>query len=324
MDIGFSLFVVFAFVAVVLLLEGGYVYWSDTKSPEVKRLERRLRGISAGAHGGSEVNLLKNRVLSDIPAVEQFLLQFPRAALVDRFLQQAGSDWTVARFLALSLAGTVSGAVIGSVLDLFPLLTLGLIVGGGVWPFMSLTRKRMQRLFAIEQQLPETLDLISRSLRAGHAFPSALSMVANEGTEPIASEFRVVFEEINFGVSTQNALLNLVTRVPSTDLRYFVMAVILQRETGGNLAELLDQLATLIRERFKLIGRIRVLSAEGKLSAWILTLLPFVVAVIVNLLNPGYMSLLWTDPAGIRVALGALGLMAFGIFWMWRIIKIRI
>lgn len=324
MDLGYSLFVVLGFVAVVLMLEGGYVLWSDNKSPEVRRLERRLRGISAGEHGRSEANLLKNRVLSEVPAIEQILLQIPRVAVVDRLLQQAGSETTVARFLTISVLAAAAGGVLGVSLGLYPLLTLILIGGGAAAPYMNLLLKRQQRLNAIEQQLPETLDQIARSLRAGHAFPSALSMVANEGMEPIAGEFKITFEEVNFGVSVQNALLNLVTRVPSTDLRYFVMAVILQRETGGNLAELLDQLARLMRERFKLFGRIRVLAAEGKLSAWILTLLPFCVAVVINVLNPGYLSQLWTDPLGIRISIGAISLMAVGIFWMWRIIKIRV
>jgi tight adherence protein B len=161
-------------------------------------------------------------------------------------------------------------------------------------------------------------------LRAGHAFPAALAMVGNEGLEPIATEFKTTFDEINFGISTQTALVNLATRVPIADLRYFVLAVVIQLETGGNLAELLSMLANLIRERFKLFGKIRVLAAEGKLSAYILLALPFCVAGVIQIVNPGYLSVLSTDPFGIRLVLSALGMMLVGSFVMWRIIDIRV
>jgi tight adherence protein B len=140
----------------------------------------------------------------------------------------------------------------------------------------------------------------------------------------MASEFQITFEEINYGVSVHDAMMNLATRVPSMDLRYFIISVLLQRETGGNLSELLDNLSHLIRERFKLIGRIRVLSAEGKLSAYILLGLPFATAAMVYLVNPEFMSLLWTDPAGLKMSAGAILMMMFGSFVMWRIVKIRV
>jgi tight adherence protein B len=129
---------------------------------------------------------------------------------------------------------------------------------------------------------------------------------------------------VNFGISLQDALLNLATRVPSTDLKYFVIAVLLQRETGGNLAELLGNLSALIRARFKLLGTIRVLSAEGRLSAWVLSLLPFVAAALLNIINPKFMSILWTDPSGLQLVWGALAMSAVGVVWMWRTVKIRV
>jgi tight adherence protein B len=149
-------------------------------------------------------------------------------------------------------------------------------------------------------------------------------MVGTEGPEPIAQEFRTAFDEVNYGVPMQDALMNLALRVPVTDLRFFVIAATIQRETGGNLAELLDKLGALIRARFKLLGTIRVLSAEGKLSAWILSLLPFALVAVINLVNPQFMSVLWRDPAGIKLVIAGLAFMVVGIFWMWRIIKIRV
>jgi len=191
-------------------------------------------------------------------------------------------------------------------------------------PFLYMLSAKQKRIATIEQQLPSSLDLMGRAMVAGHAFPSALQMVGTEMPEPIASEFRIVFDEINYGIPTSEALMNLIQRVPSTDVSYFVIAVLIQRETGGNLAELLGNISELIRARLKLLGTVRVLSAEGRLSAWILTLLPFVLGAVLQLVNPEFVSVLWTDPNGLRMVVIALILMVFGIFVMWRIIKIRV
>jgi len=172
--------------------------------------------------------------------------------------------------------------------------------------------------------LPDALDMMSRAMRAGHAFPGALQMVGDESPQPIAGEFKLTFDEINYGISLQDALLNLATRVPSTDLRYFVIAVLIQRETGGNLSEVLNNISKLIRERLKLLATIRVLSAEGRMSAWILTILPFALGTVVSILNPKMMSILWTDEMGRKLMAGAVILMILGIIWMWRMIKIRV
>jgi tight adherence protein B len=149
-------------------------------------------------------------------------------------------------------------------------------------------------------------------------------MVSEELPDPIGGEFASAFEEVNYGLPISDAMLNLAARVPVEDLRFFAVAVVLQRETGGNLAEILDNISRLIRERFKLYGTIRVLSAEGKMSAWVLTLLPFVAALVLNLVSPGFMEVLWKDPAGVRLVAFALIAMALGVFWMWRIVKIRV
>jgi tight adherence protein B len=151
-----------------------------------------------------------------------------------------------------------------------------------------------------------------------------MSVVGDEGPSKIRGEFKTTFDEINYGIPVDEALINLVDRVPTTDMKFFAAAVLLQRETGGNLAEILGNLSRLIRERLKLYGKIRVLSAEGKLSAWILTLLPFVVTGLVLLINPEFMSILWTDAIGPKLIAANTSMMLIGIFWMWRIVKIRV
>ena len=165
---------------------------------------------------------------------------------------------------------------------------------------------------------------MGRALRAGHAFPTALKMVGDEMNDPLASEFRAAFDEVNFGIAMPDALMNLATRVPSTDLRYFVIAVLIQRETGGNLSELLTSISAIIRDRIKLMGQVRVLSAEGKMSAWVLSLLPFGAALMIQLTNPQFLEVLYTDPAGRKMLAGAGVMMVLGILAMRKIIRIRV
>lgn len=324
MDAIYNLFVLFCFVAVVLALEGGYLAWNNSKGEEAQRMTRRLRAISAGEHGADASALLRRQGSAELSALERALLRLPRVHRLDRLLLQAAYPRSLGHFLVVCLLAAASGLLLALLL-IWPFWLLLLATAGfGLFPLARLLSTRRARLHAFERQLPDALDLMARSLRAGHAFSGAIEMVATESAEPIAGEFRTTFDEINFGIALQDALLNLATRVPSTDLKYFVIAVLLQRDTGGNLAELLGNLSALIRARFKLLGTIRVLSAEGRLSAWVLSLLPFVAAALLNIINPKFMSILWTDPAGLQLVWAALAMSVLGIFWMWRIVKIRV
>jgi tight adherence protein B len=323
MDNLLLMFIVAGFLAVVLLVEGGFILWQSNRSAEARRLQQRLQALSAGGLS-RESDLLKKRLLAESEGVERLLLRIPRVRLVDRVLLQSGLQMTVASLAGWTLCAAFAGLVLFMVTNA-PWWTLPLLfAGSGCIPFVYVLRSRRKRLHRIEEQLPETLDLMSRAMRAGHAFLSALQMAGTEGAEPIAREFRITAEEVNYGVAMQEALINLAVRVPITDLRFFVVAVAVQRETGGNLAELLDKIASLIRARFKLLGTIRVLSTEGRLSGWILTILPFALLGIINLINPKFMSILWKDPAGMIAIYAGVTLMIIGIFWMWRIIKIRV
>jgi tight adherence protein B len=185
-------------------------------------------------------------------------------------------------------------------------------------------RRRAKRLAKLEQQLPDALDLMARALRAGHAFGAGLQMIGEEMAEPIAGEFRFVHDEVNFGVSLEQALTNLSVRVPITDLRYFVVAVLIQRDSGGNLTEVLSNLSRLIRQRLKLFWHVRVLSAEGRMSAWLLSLMPFAIALLMTVCNPDFMAPLWHDPIGVSIVRGMLLSMACGILLLRKIIRIRI
>lgn len=324
MDYLYYAFVTLAFVAAVLFLEGLYLTWNSYKGPESKRIVRRLRSMSAGSGGNEQTSILKQRLLSDVPAMERLLLQIPRIHQIDRLLQQSGMNWSVAFLLGASALTGLGVFLAAALLNQLPTVCFILGAASATLPSIYAVRARHTRLLKMEQQLPEALDLIGRALRAGHALQNGLKMVGDEMAEPISGEFRITSDEVNFGVAMQDALINLTARVPSTDLRYFVIAVLIQRETGGNLTELLDNISTIIRGRLKLLGTVRVLSAEGRMSAWILSLLPFVLAGVINLLNPDFLVPLWSDPMGLNM-MGAAGvMMVLGIFWMWRIIKIRV
>jgi tight adherence protein B len=305
MDILFFVLILLGFIALVLFLEGMYMSWNSYRGPEAKRIERRLRAMSAGAHGSNEPTLIKKRLLSEEPWL-------------------AGLPWNMARFQGLSLAAAFIGLMFGLIMGFPALPVIVLTLAFGAVPLLYVYNCKEKRLDKIEQQLPDALDMMSRAMRAGHAFPGALQMVGDESPQPIAGEFKLTFDEINYGIPLQEALLNLATRVPSTDLRYFVIAVLVQRETGGNLSEVLDKISKLIRERLKLMATIKVLSAEGRMSAWILSLLPFILGLIISILNPRLISVLWVDDMGKKMLAGAVTLMVIGIFWMWRMIKIRV
>ncbi len=326
MDYLYYLFIVLAFIAVVLLLEGIYLTWNAYKSPEAISIARRLQSISAGWHdeASESEKLIKQRLLSESPTFERILLQIPHVHSIDRFLVQSGTKLNISRFVGYIVMSMLGGLAVSILLPFYSIVSWSCILIGGLLPVLLVNRERHKRLRKIEEQLPDAIDLMARALKAGHALSASLQMVGSEGTDPIAGEFRTVFEEINYGISTQQALMNLSTRIPVTDLRYFVIAVLIQRESGGNLAEILESISSLIRGRLKLLGTIRVLSAEGRMSAWILSCLPFAVAFMIHLVNPGFLNVLITDPMGQKLIGGALFMMAAGIYVMSHIIKIRV
>ncbi|CAE6688356.1 hypothetical protein R75461_00091 [Paraburkholderia nemoris] len=325
MNTSFIGFAVLAFLAIVLLIEAVYLFWNSRHGTAVKRMDERLRAISAGGNVSKEqMSILKQRLLSESPFVTRLLLRVPRVHTLDRQLQQAGMRWSVARFATYTLLCAVAGAVLGFLMQV-PAMVIVILAGVlSLLPVMILRRKRAKRVLQLERQLPDAADLIARALRAGHSLPAALGMVGEELPEPLGGEFALVFDEINYGVSMNDALLNMVNRVPVEDLRYFVIAVLIQREAGGNLAEILGCIAGIIRERLKLLGKVRVLSAEGRLSAWVLGVLPFAILGLLSVLNPGYITVFWKDPAGVQLAGISLTMMLFGILWMRKVVRIRI
>lgn len=322
MDSFYLISVCAVFVGAELAVEGIFFLWQSKFGAQAQRIKRRLRTASHSAAPSD--GLLKKRALSANPTVHAVLARLTPAVRLDRLIAQCGSRLNVARFFALAIA--IAGAVLAVLLIISVPAALAamLALASAVLPLAYLIRKKNLRLAAIEQQLPEALELIGRALRAGHALPIAIKIAAEKTLDPLGAELGTVFNEISYGVAMPDALKSLSERVPGSDVSFFAIAVVIQRETGGNLAALLDTIARIIRERMKLQAQVKVYSAEGRLSAWILGLLPFALGAVLALINPFFMRVLWDDPVGIKMLFAALALMVAGFFWMRSVIRIRI
>lgn len=311
------------FLAVVLLAEGIFLLWRRRFGSQVRQLERRLAQLT-DERAPNRARLLRRGAAEGGRLGASGRLAGARSRL-RLLLQQADLRWGLKALLAASVLGALMTFFLAQALTRLP-AEFGLFSAavGAALPWLVVWRKRRTRLAQLQRQLPDALDLMARALQAGHAFGSALQMVSQEMAEPIAGEFRIVHDELNFGMGLHQAFAGLTERAPLNDLRYFVVAVLIQRDSGGNLAELLASLAQLIRERLKLLTRVRVLSSEGRLSSWILVGLPFALGGLLNYFNPEFMRPLWTDPLGISMLNWMLGLMALGVVLIQKIVRLRV
>jgi tight adherence protein B len=300
------------------------------KSSDIDRVKARLAGTTKSkAKKGKEAGPGPSVVRADAVVKNHFAQM-----LVDKwgfgpklatFLEQAGIEWPPARFVHLSLVCFIAGVAVAWLM--LPIgkplaLLVGLVAGSG--PALYAWGKRKSRLRKFEEIFPDSLEFVSRSMRAGHAFSVSLEMIHREFPEPLSSEFRRTFEEHNLGLPIEIALQTLAIRVPSLDVHFFVSAVLLQKRTGGNLAEILDKLAYVIRERFKLRGRIRAVSAHGKMTATALSCIPIAVAVLMFYTNPDYVKFFFTDDTG-NIMMGcAIALQVIGYLIMKKIVNIEV
>lgn len=320
----YHIILVAVFIAALLGMEALYGFWNASRGPEVKRIARRLRMMSSSEHEDENIQLIKKRQLESMPPIERMLMSLPRIPRLDQLLEQAGSNMSVTSLLSISASFFILGLIAGWYFSSLWLFGLASGIAIGSVPLFFIVRAKQKRMRKMLLQLPDALELIARAMRAGHAFSGGLKMVADEMPEPIAGEFRLTFDELNYGLSMENAMLHLSTRVDIPDMKYFVISVLIQRETGGNLASVLEKIGSLIRERLRLFGRIRVLSSQGRLEAWILSILPFAVAGILFIIWPQFISLLWTEPLG-RIMLATAGVMLIvGVLIMWRMVRIRV
>jgi tight adherence protein B len=303
-------------------------YFLATRGSEAKRrrLQQRLSdALLYTKHANDEeIQLARQELMSEIPGLSRVLMRMQLATRLRRMLDQADLHITVSRLLMLSLMAGMLAAVAVSVVSISKLLmvTAGLVAAA--LPFLRIAYKRKKRLNSFLEQLPDALELMSRALQAGHAFAESLHMISTEMPDPIATEFRKTYEEQNLGLSLKLALENLSERVPLLDLRLCVTAILIQRETGGNLAEILEKVSVTIRERFRILEDLNTLTTSSRMSAWILCGLPLFVALAVSIMNPDYMSVLWRDPRGHNLLYAAGFMQITGMLIIRKILKIKI
>ncbi len=311
------------FIALLCVLDAVYLMFKNRWSPETERLKKQLRLMSEGMQE-REVNIVRRRPLSTVPWLNSILSAVPLSFQLDRLLVQADSKYSLGAFLLFSLSVSMAAFCVTYMVTWSVLFgAVSFVAGGGVC-LLALRVKKRRRMKRFEEQLPDALELVARSLKAGHALSGGLQMVAQEFSDPIGTEFQKTVTQIGFGVSVEQALRNMTDRIDSADLKFLTVAVIIQRETGGNLAEILDGIGKLIRGRFKLRAKVVALSAEGKFSALILTGIPFAIAAILFVINPKYINILVTDPLGKILILAALVMMGAGIGIMKKMIAIKI
>jgi tight adherence protein B len=312
---------VFLIAALAIFLVGA---WIEGRNAQARILRERLGG-SQEQSATDNLELLRDEMLSKIPAFDTILRRSERASLLQKLLDQAGIDTRVGNFFLLCLGSGLVGAVLFFILghQNLPLAWAGMMIGL-IAPYSYATIMRTRRFAKFEEIFPQAIDTLGRAVRAGHAFTTALEMISSEIPEPVAGEFRKLFEEQKFGMPVRDALMNLAERVPLVDVKFFVTAVMLQRETGGNLAEILDNLSYMIRERFKILRQVRVYTAQGRLTMMLLMMLPPVIIVVMLIMNPDFVRPLFNDPIGHALVAAGITLQTVGYFVIRKIIQIQV
>lgn len=308
-------------VVVMLIISVFTLFMTPAKD---KALQARLKAIQYQIEETTvdgEAALLRQKTLSQMPALDRFLSRIPIALKLSMYIQQAGMELHVAKLLALMFLVYVTVFLLGLVLRLPLALALVLALVCALVPFAVVAFKRQQRFSKFEEQFPDAIDLLARAVRAGHAFTTGLDLIGKEMPEPVASEFRMTFEQQNLGLPLREAFQNLLLRVPLSDVHVFVTALLIQRESGGNLAEILENLATIIRDRFKLMRQVKVYTAQGRITLVILTAIAPLLFLIIFVMNREYISLLFTDPLGRKMLIAAVVMQILGFLMIRKIIQ---
>ena len=318
------LFLAAAFLFTVSLVAHLYLAWADSRFAQRLTIKRRLLNFSAGGmHGAEKFSLFKERTLRDVNPYARFIYQIPRMASLDRLLVRSNTSLNAATFLLLSISLGTIGAILGAKYLPHIVAGVGLGLGLAFLPYLYLKRAERKSRNTFFEQLPDALDLMARAVRTGHALNSAMELVAKEMPNPIGAEFAEAVDEVKFGINMDDVLKNMCERVPLTDLRYFAIAVVVHKETGGNIAQIFDNLSALIRDRLQFTRQVWALTGEGRMSAFVLLMLPVVMFLYLYLVNNGYVSILWTDPFGQVLLMGAVIAQIIGYFVMKKMVDVR-
>jgi len=322
----------FLLIVSVFVIGAGAVvglYLAVTKLPgylQQRKLNARLEEVSKidSKDSDESADLVKTRRDGPLPAFDRLANESARGSALAAWVDQSGVRMSLSGLMLIALmCAAVMGFIVLTATRMMVGGAIGAAAGFGL-PFLVLRVKRTRRLRAFEEAFPEALDLISRALKAGHAFATGLKMVADEMPEPVGPEFRKTFDEQNFGLPMKDALTNLNVRIPLLDVRFFATAVLIQRETGGNLSEILENLAHVVRERFKILRQVRVYTAHGRLTGYVLLALPAFLAVALMFINPEHMQLLFKERIGHMLLIAAVVMQTVGYFWIKQVVKIEV
>ena len=311
---------------VVALLAFAVFSLFDQRSAQARLIKERLANERKAPElaADEELALVRDEQLSRIPALDTLLRRSARVGDLQKMLLQAGMDMRAGNFLGFSALSGIAVLILTYVFSKrVEIAWIGLLVGF-ILPYSYASYKRNKRFERFEELFPEAIDTLARAVRAGHAFTTALEMITSKINEPIAGEFRQLYEEQKFGMPVRDALLNLTDRVPLVDVKFFVTAVMLQRETGGNLAEILDNLSYVIRERFKIQRQVRVYTAQGRLTMALLMGMPPIIVTVMLVLNPSFIQPLFSDPIGHTLLVAGITLQTIGYFVIRKIIRIQV
>lgn len=321
---GMWIFFALVFGAAFLLMQGMAIPVFSESRKMRKRIQARLQNVG-NAHVSRELNsLLRDKYLKSLSPAEQKLEALPGMEWLASMIEQAGRSTPAYRVVLSAIVLGITAAFIVWLLSHIWVIALGAGLVGGVAPFMAIMRARANRFAKFEEQMPEAIDLIQRALKAGHPFNQCLSLIAEDMEEPIAGEFELTFSDMSYGSDARQALLSLLERMPSVSVMALVTAVIVQRETGGNLADNLGRISSVIRGRFKFQRKVKTLTAEGRLSGWILAMMPLTLFGVLWLMHPEYVARLTSHPKGPTLIEGAVVLGCIGILWIRNLVRIEV
>ena len=323
-DNGVLIFLGMVFVAVFLLAQGMIVPVFGENRRTRKRLKRRLEEIESATQEQGINSLLREKYLRDLSPLEQRFESSPALASLRRTIEQAGHTTLAYRVLMLCVFFGTAAAIVAWLLTRMPIAPVAAALAFGSLPILKISQDRSKRFAKFEEQLPDAIDVMRRALQAGHPFNASLKLVSEDMEDPIAREFELTFADMNYGSDVRRAMLNLLARVPSVTVMSLVTCVLVQKETGGNLAEILDQISKVIRGRFKFQRRVKTLSAEGRMSAWVLAVVPLILFGAMMMVNPEYLPMLFNDPTGQKLIGFAFVWAAIGVYFIRRIIRIEV
>jgi tight adherence protein B len=324
MSNGMMIFVAMIFVTVFLLVQGMVVPVFGDSAKARKRLLKKLNQIQTATEGEGYASLLREKYLRRLSPWERQLERLPAMEALGARIEQAGKKYLAYRVVLISAALAIGIAVIAWTMTRMAIAPVIAGAIGAYLPFMAISHLRGKRMAKIEEQIPDAIDTMTRALRAGHPFNATLRMIAEDLDDPIAGEFELTFGDINYGNDLRRAMLGLLSRVPSVTMMALVTSVLVQKETGGNLAEILQQISGVVRGRFKLHRKVKTLTAEGRMSAWVLALVPLVLFAVISVTTPDYLPVLVEDPRGHKMIIYGAISGVLGVLWIRRILRIEV